>query len=180
MPTSRAGRWTRIDEGFTLLEVMVVAVLVATLAVVAMPRFQQLLSPDVERDVQRELENLLLAVRSESILSRNPLAILYSVEEGIYRTAVVTADGRVVTEGDPLSMVKRLPEGLMFMDIVTSLEGGASRGLCFTVVWPSGWVEPTTLHIQDRNGRPHTLFIEPISGTVRMEEGYLTRRRAQQ
>lgn len=177
MPTSRAGHWMRIDNGFTLLEVMVVAVLIATLAVVATPRFQQLLSPDVEQDVQRELENLLVAVRSESALSRSPLAILYSVEEGIFRTAVVTADGRVVTEGDPLSMIRRLPDGLRFTDIVTSWEGGASRGVCFTVVWPSGWVEPTTLHIQDHNGRPHTLFIEPLAGTVRMAEGYVTRRR---
>lgn len=167
----------RTDKGFTLLEVMVVAVLIATLAVVATPRFRQLLSPDVGQDVQRELENLLVAVRSESALSRTPLAILYSVEEGIFRTAVLTADGRVVTEGDPLSIVRRLPEGLRFTDIVTSWEGGASRGVCFTVVWPSGWVEPTTLHVQDQDGRPHTLFIEPLAGTVRMAEGHITTRR---
>ncbi len=180
MGMSRVGRWTRTKSGFTLMEVMVVVVLAATLALLAMPRLHLFMVPDVEQGVQRELENLILAVREESALARIPMAILYHVESGIFRSAILSREGLPEIEGDPLALSRRLPEGTRFVDIVTSRETKVNRGYCFTTVWPTGWIEPTTLHIQDEKGKSYTLLIEPVAGTVRLEEGYLVRRRLSQ
>jgi prepilin-type N-terminal cleavage/methylation domain-containing protein len=177
---SKAGRWKRARAGFTLMELMVVVVLAATLALLALPRLHVFMVPDVEQGVQRELENLILAVREESVLARAPLAILYHVDQGTYRSAILSPEGLPQTEGDPLNLHRRLPEGMRFVDIVTSRETKVNRGYCFTTVWPTGWIEPTTLHIQDDKGRSYTLLIEPIAGTVRLDEGYLVRRRMSQ
>jgi hypothetical protein len=156
---------------------MVVVVLIATLALVSMPRLEQLMNPDVGRDVQMELENVVMAVRQESILAQTPMAIIYSVEDGVYGSATFSEEGAIKTEGDPLSLRRRLPGGLRFMDISTSREDRTRHGICFTVVWPTGWIEPTTIHVQDDRGNPYTLLVEPLAGTVRLEEGYLVRRK---
>lgn len=172
----RAGR-SRRTEGFTLLELTVVVALLAAVSVLAMPRFRYLLSPDVERDVGRELENVLLAVRQEAILSRAPLAILFDLEEGMYRSARLSDEGVAETEGDPLSLRRRLPEGMKLLDIVTSREGKITQGKGFTTIWPNGWIEPTTLHFQDPKGQRFTLMVRPLAGTIRLEEGYIERQR---
>ncbi len=108
------------------------------------------------------------------------MAILYHVESGIFRSAILSREGLPEIEGDPLALSRRLPEGTRFVDIVTSRETKVNRGYCFTTVWPTGWIEPTTLHIQDEKGKSYTLLIEPVAGTVRLEEGYLVRRRLSQ
>jgi prepilin-type N-terminal cleavage/methylation domain-containing protein len=167
----------KTEVGFTLMELMVVVALIATLSLVAMPRFYHLLSPDVERDAQMELENLLFAVRQESVLSRSPLLIIYDLEEGTFRSGILSEDDLPATEDDPLSLKRRLPEGIAFTDIITPQDGKVSEGTCYTIVWPTGWIEPTTLHIEDAQDKPYTLLVEPIAGTVRLVEGYIERRR---
>jgi hypothetical protein len=159
------------------MELMVVVALIAVFAVVAVPSFHHLLSPDVERDVQIRLENLLLAVRQESILGRRPLLVLYNLEKGTFRSAFLDNNGQAETEGEPLLLRRRLPEGIKFTDVITPRDGKVTRGKCFTIVWPTGLMEPTTLHLEDDSGKPYTLMIEPLAGTVRVEEGYLERRR---
>jgi prepilin-type N-terminal cleavage/methylation domain-containing protein len=164
-------------SGFTLMELMVVVALVATLSLVAMPRFKEFLVPDPEQGVQRELENLLMAVREESVLGRYPMAVVYSLSEGTYRSAVLGAEGGMDWESDPLSIRRRLPAGMKFLDVSTPREERAASGAVFTLIWPTGWIEPTILHLQDERGRQYTLLVEPLSGAVRLAEGYLVQRR---
>jgi prepilin-type N-terminal cleavage/methylation domain-containing protein len=163
--------------GFTLMEVMVVVVLAGVLTLLAMPRFQSFLSPDVTREVQMDLENLLMAVRQEAVLSRTPLAVVYNLQEGVFRSAILLPDGTLGMEGDPVSLKGRLPPGVRFMEISTMRGNRVGQGECFTIVWPSGWIEPTVIHIQDEKNRPYTAMIEPLSGAVRMDEGFLVRKK---
>lgn len=177
MRTYRAGRLMRNEVGFTLMELMVVVALIAILSLITMPRFHHLLRPNIERDAQTELENLLFAVRQESVLSRSPLVILYDLDEGTFRSGILSGENQPDVEDDPLSLKRRLPEGITFMDIITPQDGKVTEGTCYTIVWPTGWIEPTTLHIKDDEDKPYTMLVEPIAGTVRLEVGYLERRR---
>ena len=166
------------NRGFTLMEITVVILLIATISVVAMPRFRMLLDPEVDRDVQLQLENVLIAVRQEAILSRRTLVILYDVEKGAYQTAVyseetVTANGEQPESDAKMTVLKRkLPEGFKFMDIMNPRDGKVTEGTCYTIVRPTGWVEPTTLHVKNEKDEAYTLTIQPLAGTVRLEEGY--------
>lgn len=174
----RAGPWKRTDGGFTLLEVTVVAALAALIVVLAMPRFQVLLTPDVDRDVRGELENLVMAVRQEAVLARVPMGILFDLREGTYRSVLVRPDGTVDLENDPVARVGRLPKGMRFTDISTPRQEQVRQGQCVAVAWPTGWIDPTAIHLLDDARRPHTLLIEPLSAQVRWEEGFVVRRKA--
>ena len=164
------------------MEITVVIVLIATISMLAMPRFRMLLDPEVDRDVQLQLENVLIAVRQNAILDRRTLVVLYDVEKGTYQTAVYSGD-TVITEGgeqpesdsnlNNMTVLKRtLPEGLKFMDIMNPRDGKVTEGTCYTIVRPTGWIEPTTIHVKNEKDEAYTLTIEPLAGTVRLEEGY--------
>jgi Tfp pilus assembly protein FimT len=155
---------------------MVVVGLIAMVALITMPRIDDWLQGDVERDVQRVLENLLLAVREEAVLSRTYRAVYYELENGSFGSAILDAGGEPRTDGDSLAIRRKLPKGLKFMDVITASKGKESKTKTFTVIWPNGFIEPTTIHIQDKRGEKHTLFVEPMAGTITLERGYLIRR----
>jgi type II secretory pathway pseudopilin PulG len=159
------------------MEITVVVALIAVMALLSVPGLQRMMDPDAERDVQRELENVLMAAREESILSRTPMALVYNLAEGTYGTALLTADGRLETASDPLSIARRLPRGMRFLDVSTPREDRSSMGVVFSLIWPTGWIEPTVIHLQEDGGRQYTLVVEPLSGAVRLADGYLIRRR---
>jgi type II secretory pathway pseudopilin PulG len=155
------------------MELTVVVALIATLSVLALPRLSSFLNPDVEKDVQRELENVLLAVRNEAILGRQTLALLYDLGENTFQMARFSKDGEVEPAEDSRSLYRRLPKGIRFMDIVTTRDGKVAQGTGFTIVRPNGWVEPTILHVQDVKGRTFSIRLRPLSGMTRLEEGYV-------
>jgi prepilin-type N-terminal cleavage/methylation domain-containing protein len=175
MRTSRVGHWKKSKAGFTLLELTVVVALIALLSMITMPQVGHLLQPDVERDVQRELENMLLAVRNETILSRHPLAVAYNLEQGLFRSAGLTEKLEISEESDDLSLRRHLPEGLTFMDIITPRDGKVTQGYCFTVIRPDGWIEPTIVHVRDEQDQEFSLLVEPLAGTILLKKGYVER-----
>ncbi len=155
-----------------------VASLAALIVVLALPRMQGFLSPDMDRDVRGELENLLVAVQQEAALAKVPMAVLFDLREGTYRSAVVSVDGSLDLENDPVGWLGRLPKGVRFQDISTPRQEQVRQGQCIVVAWPTGWVDPATIHILDEADKSYTMLIEPLSGMVRLEEGYLLRRKA--
>lgn len=174
----KAGHWRKTEKGFTLLELAVVASLAALVVVLALPRLQGFLSPDMDRDVRGELENLLTAVRQEAALGRVPMAVLFDLRESTYRSAIVGPDGSPDLQNDPVSLLGRLPKGVRFQDISTPRQEQVRQGQCIVVAWPTGWIDPATIHLLDEADRSYTMLIEPLSGMVRLEEGYLVRRKA--
>lgn len=174
----KAGPWRKTEKGFTLLELAVVASLAALVVVLALPRFQGFLTPDMDRDVRGELENLLTAVRQEAALSRVPMAIVFDLREGTYRSAVVAPDGSLDLQDDPIGLLGRLPRGVRFQDISTPRQEQVQQGQCIVVAWPTGWIDPATIHLLDQAERSYTMLVEPLSGIVKLEEGYLVRRKA--
>ncbi len=160
------------------MEVAVVASLAALVIVLALPRLQGFLKPDMDRDVRGELENLLAAVRQEAALGRVPMAVLFDLREGTYRSAAVAPDGSLELQNDPVGWLGRLPKGVRFQDISTPRQEQVQQGQCAVVAWPTGWIDPATIHLLDETGRPYTMLIEPLSGMVKLEEGYLVRRKA--
>jgi prepilin-type N-terminal cleavage/methylation domain-containing protein len=168
----------RTEKGFTLLELMVAAFLAALIAGLSLPRLQGLLRPDLERDVRGEIENLVAAVREEAILSRIPLVLLFDLRENTYRSAALGPDGFPDIFNDPVSITGTLPRGVRLADLSNPRQGVVSQGQFSLLVWPTGWVEPTTIHLVEDSGRAFTMFVEPLSGRVRLEEGYLVRKKS--
>ncbi len=54
----------------------------------------------------------------------------------------------------------RLPEGLRFHDVETSLEGLVSRDRALTRFPPQGYATPTWVYLEDEDGNEYTVAID--------------------
>jgi type II secretory pathway pseudopilin PulG len=66
-----------------------------------------------------------------------------------------------------------LPEGVRITDVTTQYLDTISEGEAFTHFFPDGYVEPTVIHLADRNKNEYTLYVSPLSGKVKVLPGRL-------
>lgn len=65
--------------------------------------------------------------------------------------------------------------GLRLLD-VQSPDGTRFRDeTMLVVVYPSGWIDPFTVHLRDERGNERTGFVNPVTGRVRWVDGYRER-----
>jgi general secretion pathway protein H len=96
--------------------------------------------------------------RLEMDLETNGLLVSYFGPEGTY----IPDDGlRQVT----------LKDGFI-ADVVTSSEGKVLEGTGWIRISPRGFIEPSLVHLRDEQDRTVTVAPSPVSGRVRIEEGY--------
>lgn len=74
MPISRVAPANRSEEGFTLVELLVVLVLLATIAVFVLPRFE-ILIPAPQAARRQELARELELLRLRAIFENRPIAV---------------------------------------------------------------------------------------------------------
>jgi hypothetical protein len=58
----------------------------------------------------------------------------------------------------------RLPEGLRFRDVETSLEGLVTHERALTRFLPQGYATPTWVHLADEDDEEYTVVVHPILG----------------
>lgn len=67
------------------------------------------------------------------------------------------------------------PAGVRLID-VQAPDGTRYRDeKLLAVVYPSGWIDPFTIHLQDEDGAERTGMVNPVTGKVRWIEGYRER-----
>jgi hypothetical protein len=74
------------------------------------------------------------------------------------------------SENLPVSEIK-LPEGLRFVDVETSLEGLVTQERALTRFLPQGWATPTWIHLEDDDERKYTLIVHPLTGRAKIRDG---------
>ncbi len=70
-----------------------------------------------------------------------------------------------------LSQPVTLPDGVQITDVTTQYLESTSEGEAFTHFFPDGYVEPTVVHLADRNKKEYTLYVSPLSGKVKVLAG---------
>lgn len=113
------------------------------------------------------------ATYEDALFRRKSLALIYQVEEHVYAAGQWDDEGRDYNPGAEGLPVKetRLPEGLRFQDVETSLDGMVNRGRALTRFLPQGYATPTWVHLEDDRGEQYTVRIHPLLGRVEILDG---------
>ncbi len=154
---------------------MVILVLAVSVAIVT-PQLMDIGEVRI-KGAMRRFQGTVRYLFNESVFRRSAFLLYIDMEKGEYWVETPKVDGDKVENVEVAnSFVEkrgRFPEGIEVLDVQTPRLGTRSDGQVAIQFFPHGYVEPATIHMQDRNKNRFTLWIQPVTGSVRILPGYV-------
>lgn len=183
---SRTGRpkASRV-AGFTLFEFAVVLFLISLFFVLVTVPIEGVLSGGDLGQATRMLMSEVSRVRGEAAYTRTIQTLVLDIEENRvyalepetlveFRKKEETLFGE---EKEALPRYKALPSGVSFADVVLDRLGKVQEGKAGIRFFANGAVEHALIHLKNEGGKSYTLEINPVTGLIRTQEGYIEQQR---
>ena len=161
----------RPDQGFTLVELLVVMILIGLILSLAVPRFSGFGEKEQLRSASRLLTGQILEAHSQAVTEARPWYVCLDLAKG-ESWLTTERPGRDEEKGDRIEMA-RLPRGLEFRDVFDQEESMVRREVFCFGFWSNGGNESGTIHLKNSLEEEMTLFLRPFLGRTEIGEGYL-------
>jgi general secretion pathway protein H len=169
MPTSTAGNSTD-QRGFTLIELAVVVLLIGLFSALVIPRLPWV-GEDPLKASARRLAGVIKYYYNEAVLSGLTHRLVFNLDEQSFAVTRLERDG-TVTPVDGSGRSQRLRGDARFRDVDLIGRGSSSQGEVSAEFQPSGWIDPTVIHLAREDGEQLTLRVQPLTGTTEVFDGY--------
>ena len=159
-----------MKNGFTLIELAVVLVILSITALLVMPR----LFPRDDAALKssaRTLASTLRYLQDQAIATRTNYNLKFQFPDGAIAVNTVSDSGEEGVAGDGTLRERILAEGVSVEDVVLNSLGRVNDGEVIVRFGMAGLQELLTVHLKSRGGS-FTVIAYPVSGKVRIEEGY--------
>jgi len=154
MATSLAGVTNSREKGVTLIEMMIVATLIALIAGLAYP------------SIAAGFDSLRLRSASNSIVSFLDTALDRAERrQQVVEIRIAPRESSIVARSADLGFVRRLdiPEEIHIVAVTPTIEGDADEPRRF-LVYPGGTVPHIGVDLANQDGRHRKVTIDPITG----------------
>lgn len=101
--------------------------------------------------------------------TRKPVRLYVDVDRGVYWPVILDGNQEKVPTDAMWATPLNLPETIRFSDIQTS-QGRKDSGRIDLFFYPTGRVDPVTMHLVDTNSNILAIAIEPVTGAIRMSD----------
>ena len=157
------------QAGFTLIELVLVVLLLGLMASLGIPALSNM-EPDGLAASTRRLAGTVKYLYNEAAMSGVEHRLIFNLDDGSYEARRLSPSGELETlQG--VAAKHSLSEGVRFLRINQPGRGEQNSGTVTTAFLPSGWLEPTIIHLQDAKKRQMTLRLAPLTGLTEIYEG---------
>lgn len=156
-------------SGFTLVELCVILLLIGLFSGLLIPNLARFGQGNLDASA-RHLRGTIKYLFNEAALTGHEHRLVYDLDRGTYR-AMMLRPGGELTELRGTGKGARLMDGVRFRELTLRGRGSFSTGEITTRIHPTGWLEETIIHLQDRAGTELTLRISPLSGVADIYPG---------
>jgi general secretion pathway protein H len=160
------------NKGFTLIELALVVFIIGLVLGMVFPKLIGLTGPSVRKTTQHLVRNVQILM-DQATARKQLYRLNYDIENGRYWATVMKQEGQFEPVDSSLIQPVTLKDPIRFEDVVTLRQGKVTEGEAFTQFYPSGRVERTILHLARGEDDELTLIIEPLTGRIRLEDGYV-------
>jgi len=167
-------------NGFTLLELLVVIVIVSLMFSTL---FIALENPLLRGDLKlagRMVINEVARARAEAAYTNRDIALRFNIEKNLMYQVELRAQAQEGFENqeEVLLRGKTLPSGVRFVDLVIGAREKIQFGEADVRVFGNGTMDRALIHIRDEDNEVLTLTLNPLTGDVGIQEGYVDERKS--
>lgn len=161
-----------------MIEMTAVVFVIGLMAAVAMPAIGTYSHRNI-KEAAREMSTALKALYAQSALDGQAYRLVYEFQTGEYHVEIRAVSGsEILWNPAPgvrgFSQKRKLPDGVRFKEIQTLHdESPVKKGKTWSELSGTGFVEPTVIHLADEGKKELTLQVMPMTGTVRIFDGYM-------
>lgn len=152
--------------GFTILEILLVLFLLVGLLGIVLPRIS--LEENLG-SVGRRMVGTVRSLQSLSMLTQKTVRLYVDLDRGVYWPVILDGSQEKVPTDATWATPLNLPANIRFSDILVN-QGKTESGRIDLFFYPTGRIDPATMHLVDASNNILAIAIEPVTGAIRMSD----------
>ena len=159
-------------DGFTLMELLVVMMLVTIVLAVTVPRFGSGLMQDPKKQLSRWVINTTRALRTEAMEKQTVHALVIDLDNNRMWTVHAGMDEEALSAAAEKAF--SLPGAIRLANVHFANEERAASGTTEILFHPAGYADQALIHVEHRTAGRFSFQVEPLLPKVRLLEGWVT------
>ena len=154
----------KINEGYTLIELVIVIAMIGLLIAFTAPKFQQaILSNDI-KGVVRHIVGTIKTLRSEAVFEQEDYTIIFDLSDGeIWIISPdLTEEEKALAHRDSYE----LPDDVHIKEIAFKDSEDKIMGEVSIRISRKGYIQPAIIHIESDSDEEFSLILRPFLGKV--------------
>ena len=153
-------------RGFTVLEIILVLFLLVGLLGIVLPRIS--LEENLG-SVGRRMVRTVRSLQSLAMSTQKTVRLYVDMDRGVYWPVILDGKQEKVPTDASWATPLKLPETIRFSDILVS-PWKKESGRVDLFFYPTGRIDPATMHLVDARNNILAITIEPVTGAIRMSD----------
>ncbi len=156
----------RSSSGFTILEIIIVLFLLVGLLGIILPRIS--LDENLS-SVGRRMVGTVRSLQSLAMSSQKTVRLYIDMDRGLYWPMILDGNQEKAPIDPTWATPLNLPATIRVSDILLS-QGKKESGRVDLSFYPTGRIDPMTMHMMDAKNNILAIAIEPVTGAIRMSD----------
>lgn len=166
LPSCLTPHASRTSSGFTILEIIIVLFLLVGLLGIILPRisFEENLS-----SVGRRMVATVRSLQSMAMATQKTIRLYVDIDRGVYWPVILDGNQEKVPIDPAWATPLNLPASIRISDMLVA-QGKKGVGRVDLSFYPTGRIDPVTMHLTDTRNNILAIAIEPVTGAIRMSD----------
>jgi type II secretory pathway pseudopilin PulG len=156
----------RSSRGFTILEIIIVLFLLVGLLGIILPRISL---DDSLGTVGRRMVGTVRSLQSLAMLTQKTVRLYVDMDRGVYWPVILDGNQEKIPTDPTWATPLKLSETIRISDILAD-QGKKESGQVDLFFYPTGRIDPATIHLIDAKNNILAIAIEPVTGAIRMSD----------
>lgn len=156
----------RASAGFTILEILIVLFLLVGLLGIILPRIS--LDENLS-SVGRRMVGTVRSLQSLAMSSQKTVRLYVDMDRGLYWPMILDGNQEKIPTDPTWATPLNFPATIRVSDVLLS-QGKKESGRVDLSFYPTGRIDPMTMHMMDTKNNILAIAIEPVTGAIRMSD----------
>ena len=156
----------RASNGFTILEILIVLFLLVGLLGIILPRIS--LDENLS-SVGRRMVGTVRSLQSLAMSSQKTVRLYVDMDRGLYWPMILDGNQEKIPTDPTWATPLNFPATIRVSDVLLS-QGKKESGRVDLSFYPTGRIDPMTMHMLDTKNNILAIAIEPVTGAIRMSD----------